>query len=171
MSALKFQENTPIELALRFGTGKHVKGQFGEQVMYSLKSGEVMYVPLIVEKKLQELNAKPGETLQITKAKTNGKVEWQVSRIAPRKPQAAAQLLNGAPSLDEVPEAAETTVRRQTETIPPLQLEHALKTALHAAKAAEQYSHEIGHPIQFDKDDVRLMAQTLVINASKERAA
>lgn len=173
MSITKFEANTPVRVALKFGAaGKHVTGKYGEQVLYSFTDGSVGYVPVIVEKKLQELAIKPGQAVEICKAKSNGKTEWKVSRVTPetkpeakpvptRKPQGAAALLDGAPELDG---AYTHDPAIQT------QLEFALKTALHAAKQAEEYSRTIGHPVVFDKDDVRLLAQTLVINA-KGRAA
>lgn len=169
MSITKFEANTPVRVALKFGAaGKHISGQFGEQVLYSFTDGSVGYVPVIVEKKLQELAIKPGQAVEICKAKSNGKTEWKVSRVMPetkteaeRKPQGAARILDGAPDLD-----GPYTDDPAFET----RLEFALKTALHAAKQAEEYSRTIGHPVVFDKDDVRLLAQTLVING-RGRAA
>jgi hypothetical protein len=42
-------------------------------------------------------------------------------------------------------------------------LEDALRTAITAAKTAEQFGQEIGFTVKFDKDDVRSMAITLLI--------
>jgi len=161
MSILKFEPNEPREVVLKYPSPRIVEGTYGDQAMYSLLGGDLMYVPLIVQKKLESIDAKPGQKLLIEKSKTNGKVTWNVTR--PAKPQLVAKLLDG-PALEEYPDEAPRKP-------PTTQLANALKTALAAAKEAEAYSQEIGHPVQFDKDDVRLMAQTLVINASKERAA
>jgi len=166
-SILKFAPNIPQTVSLKFPTGRHVNGHYGEQVMYSLESGSIMYVPIIVEKKLAELAVKKGQPVEICKAQENGKTEWQVSRAEDghpnKKPQGVVQILNSSPSLDEL--------WKEGEDKPGTRLEHALRTALYAAKEAEKYSVEIGHPVQFDKDDIRLMAQTLVINGGRERAA
>lgn len=170
MSITKFEANTPVRVALKFGAaGKRVAGQYGEQVLYSFTDGSIGYVPVIVEKKLQELAVKPGQQVEICKSKSNGKTEWKVSRAVSdsptasteRKPQAAARMLDGAPELD-APYVDDPALQTR--------LEYALKTALHAAKQAEEYSRTIDHPVVFDKDDIRLMAQTLVING-KGRAA
>lgn len=168
MAKLQFEANTPYQIQLKYPTGKHVTGQFGAQVMFSLVDGRVMYVPLIVEKQFIALQVRRGQTVELCKQQTGDKTEWKVKLIEAAKPtpkpmgqaQPAAALLDQAESLDA-----------PSIDPPSSQLEHALKIALQAAKSAEKYSHEIGHPVQFDKDDVRLMAQTLVINNSKGRAA
>ena len=164
MSILKFEPNTPITVTLRYPKGKHVPNKFNpdeEQVMYSFTDGSVAYFPPIVENKIEALTPAKGQPITICKSQKNGTTEWQVSSI--QKPQLVTKLLDNS-DLDEYPEQPP---RKPVST----QLANALKTALQAAKEAEEYSEEIGHPVRFDKDDVRLMAQTLVINASKERAA
>jgi hypothetical protein len=172
MAVLRFEPNTPEQVTLKFPSGKHVDGRFGEQVMFSLMDGRIMYVPIIVEKQIQELQVKRGQTIEISKQQANGKTEWKVRRVEAAKPapkpmahanghaSPVAALLDRAESLD-APDVDP----------PSSQLEHALRIALAAAKSAEKYSQEIGHAVQFDKDDIRLMAQTLVINNSKGRAA
>lgn len=52
---LRFETNVPVEVALRFSDGKHVEGRYGDQVMYSLADERIIYVPPIVERKIQEL--------------------------------------------------------------------------------------------------------------------
>ncbi len=171
MSILKFQDNTPAQVALKFPTGKHVAGKFGEQVMYSLQSGEVMYVPIILEKQLQELNVKAGEPVEILKSKRDKQTEWTAKRVSPiapvlqegakteKKPQRAAQLLNG----EDLEGHHDTGIR----TV----LADALCTAVEAAHQAEQYSLTIGRPTTFDPRNITSMALTLVIGRSRERAA
>ena len=41
---LRFNTNIPVKLALESPYGKHVEGRYGEQVLYPLKDGRVMYV-------------------------------------------------------------------------------------------------------------------------------
>ena len=167
MPITKFEPNVGVQVKLKYPSGKHVtSAQYGtEQVMYSLIDGNVMYVPLIVEKQLQELQVKAGQAIEIVKAQSKGKTEWTAKLVNGAKPlgeaQPAAKLLNGAPPLD-----GEYTDDPALQT----QLENALKTALHAAKRAEEYSVTIQHPVQFDKTDIRLMAQTLVINSRRQAA-
>jgi hypothetical protein len=41
---VQFQTNVPVEVALKNGDGKQVNGQYGDQVLYTLTDGRVMYV-------------------------------------------------------------------------------------------------------------------------------
>src|SRR5207247_3392749 len=74
---VKFAVDTPVEVALRFETGKHVEGRYGDQVMYSLLDNRIMYVPPYVEQRIRELAIAAGETLQLCKqSKTDGNRKW-----------------------------------------------------------------------------------------------
>ena len=98
---VQFQTNLPIEVALKYDDGKEVTGQYGDQVLYTLTDGRVMYVPPIVKKKIDELGIGRGELFTITKAeKKNGTrrtIEWVVGANdgGDRKPQTRAQQRNG----------------------------------------------------------------------------
>src|ERR1700685_3256955 len=80
---VQFQTNVPIDVALKYNDGKEVTGQYGDQVLYTLTDGRVMYVPPIVKKKIDELGIGRGELFTITKAeKKNGTrrtIEWLVA--------------------------------------------------------------------------------------------
>jgi len=80
---LQFQTNVAIDVALKYNDGKEVTGQYGDQVLYTLTDGRVMYVPPIVKKKIDELEIGRGELFTITKAeKKNGTrrtIEWLVA--------------------------------------------------------------------------------------------
>src|SRR5947209_2757655 len=86
---VKFAVDTPIEVALRFETGKRVEGRYGDQVMYSLLDNRIMYVPPFVDERIRELAIAAGEPLQLCKqAKSDGNrkwIEWSVRR-APQQP-------------------------------------------------------------------------------------
>lgn len=180
MSALKFEPNAPVTVALKYASGKHVTSKYfgGEQVMYSLLAGGVMYVPVIVEKQLQELNVKPGQPVEILKEQAEGQTRWTVKRIEQaRKPmataqngQAAARIVDEAENLDGPDISTNAETRDSVETIAERNLELALRISISAAKKAEEFGQQIGKPIQFDKNDVRSMALTLVING-RGRAA
>jgi len=90
---VKFSINAPVEVALRFETGKHVDGRYGDQVMYSLVDNRVMYVPPYVEQRIRELAIGAGEPLQLCKEeKADGNkkwIEWSVKR-APQQPLLSA---------------------------------------------------------------------------------
>lgn len=47
-------------------------------------------------------------------------------------------------------------------------LEHALKTAISAARNAEKYGSELGYVVRFDADAIKSMAITVLINMSGE---
>ena len=86
---VRFPINTPVEVTLQSEAGTHVEGRYGEQVMYSLLGNRVMYVPLYVEQRFQELAIGGGEPLVLCKqAIKNGnrnRTEWSVRR-APQQP-------------------------------------------------------------------------------------
>jgi hypothetical protein len=90
---VKFPINTPVEVTLQFEEGKRVEGRYGEQVMYSLADNRVMYVPLYVEQRLQELAIGAGEPLllckKVVKEGSRNRTEWSVKR-APQPPLAPA---------------------------------------------------------------------------------
>ncbi len=83
---LRFPVNVPKQVALRMDTGKHVEGRYGEQVMYSLADDRVMYVPPIVEQRIQELAIAAGERFEIVKQEVKQgarrSIEWRVRRLA-----------------------------------------------------------------------------------------
>jgi hypothetical protein len=58
---VQFQTNVSIDIALKYNDGKEVTGQYGDQVLYTLTDGRVMYVPPIVKKKIDELRIGRGE--------------------------------------------------------------------------------------------------------------
>ena len=98
---VQFQTNVPIDVALKYNDGKEVTGQYGDQVLYTLTDGRVMYVPPIVKKKIDELGIGRGELFTITKAeKKNGTrrtIEWVVATdgSGDRNPQRRDQQPNG----------------------------------------------------------------------------
>src|SRR5580693_8075645 len=99
---LQFQTNVAIDVALKYNDGKEVAGQYGDQVLYTLTDGRVMYVPPIVKKKIDELGIGRGELFTITKAeKKNGTrrtIEWVVAageRGDGQQPQERVQPPNG----------------------------------------------------------------------------
>ncbi len=80
---VQFQTNVPVEVALKYNDGKEVNGQYGDQILYALTDGRVMYVPPIVKRKIDELGIGRGELFTLTKAeKKNGTrrtIEWLVA--------------------------------------------------------------------------------------------
>src|SRR6204780_1611335 len=102
MSAkLQFQTNVAIDVALKYNDGKEVTGQYGDQVLYTLTDGRVMYVPPIVKRRIDELGIGRGELFTITKAEkkhgTRRTIEWLVAagERAERDTRTSTQDLNG----------------------------------------------------------------------------
>src|SRR5215469_16441231 len=60
-----FEVNVPVTATLAYAEGLNVQGRFGEQVMYSLTDGRVMYVPPLVRDKLMELGIRQNEPFAI----------------------------------------------------------------------------------------------------------
>src|ERR1051326_651084 len=82
---LRFNVNTPVEVALRFDDGRSVEGRYGEQIMYKLDDDRVMYVPPLVAKRIRELGIRPREVFEICKAEVHEEnkrwIEWRVKRV------------------------------------------------------------------------------------------
>ena len=71
-----------------------------------------------------------------------------------------------APDQNEAPEnGSPRTV--PSEPVPTTKLEHALKTAISAARNAEKYGTELGYVVRFDADSIKSMAITVLINMSE----
>jgi hypothetical protein len=87
-----FEANVPVTATLAYADGLKVQGRFGDQVMYSLTDGRVMYVPPIVRDKLVELGIGQNEPFAICRAeRREGNrrfVDWVVE---PEGSAAAAQ--------------------------------------------------------------------------------
>jgi hypothetical protein len=79
---LHFQTNIPVKVALKYIDGKDVPSDYGDQILYTLTDGRVMYVPPIVKKQILDLGIARGEPFTVTKSeKKNGNrrtIEWLV---------------------------------------------------------------------------------------------
>jgi hypothetical protein len=115
------------------------------------------------------------------KAKRGAQARENVARMpAPFPARAAAPA--PIPSFSDVVESTLATDAQPTqtqaiarkpptvETLPPTQLEHALKTVLYACKTATSYAKEIDYQAPpFTSDDIARMAMTLVIGKEQRR--
>src|SRR5208283_3492868 len=63
-----FEANVPVTATLAYADGLKVQGRFGDQVMYSLTDGRIMYVPPVVRDKLVELGIRQNEPFDICRA-------------------------------------------------------------------------------------------------------
>jgi len=85
---VRFEAGRPQEVALKFADGKVVDGQYGEQVMYTLTDGRVMYVEPIVAARIRSLGIQPGECFFIEKRKKGRANDWHVFRETEEAPAA-----------------------------------------------------------------------------------
>jgi hypothetical protein len=182
---VQFQTNLPIEVALKYDDGKEVTGQYGDQVLYTLTDGRVMYVPPIVKKKIDELGIGRGELFTITKAeKKNGTrrtIEWVVGANygGDRKPQTRAQQRNGqvpAQRRGDVSAPANGNSHRPGSpsegkgflvTGQGQFLLQALAAAVDVAAATERYAATCGTELQFTSEDLREIGLTIYTSGAK----
>ena len=170
---VQFQTNVPVEVALKYNDGKEVNGQYGDQVLYTLTDGRVMYVPPIVKRKIDELGIGRGELFTLTKAeKKNGTrrtIEWLVAAggAEERDTQTSTQALNGRQSRNGAAGDAVAGNRHAPRpsasgdakgflvTGPGQFLLQALAAAVDAAATTERYATACGLEPQFTSEDVR----------------
>ncbi len=174
---VQFQTNIPVEVALKYGAGKDVTGQYGDQVLYTLADGRVMYVPPIVKKKIEEAGIARGELFTITKAErrngTRRTIEWLVATDASgsAKSAPATQQTNGGPQPSPSNGAGTVASHRSSQenrkTIPPSDpkgflatgqgqsLLQAFSAAIDLTASMERYASGCGMQLQFTSSDVR----------------
>jgi hypothetical protein len=84
---LRFQANTPVQVALKFDGGRDVDGRYGPQVLYTLADGRLMYLEPKAARHIDELKIKAGELFSICKREVkNGQksgIQWEVKRVEP----------------------------------------------------------------------------------------
>jgi hypothetical protein len=170
---VQFQTNVPVEVALKYNDGKEVNSQYGDQVLYTLTDGRVMYVPPIVKRKIDELGIGRGELFTLTKAeKKNGTrrtIEWLVAagERGEGEAQTRDQQVTGSQRRNGATHEAGSgngNVRRPSEstdvkgflvTGPGQFLLQALAAAVDAAATTERYATACGVELQFTSEDVR----------------
>src|ERR1019366_9178811 len=90
LNILRFQTNTPTEVALNSPQGTIVEGRYGERVLFHLTDGRVMYVPPIVARKIEAQGIAPGEPFEQCKTQVkNGRlrsIEWGLRRTHAESP-------------------------------------------------------------------------------------
>ena len=170
---VQFQTNIPVEVALKYGDGKEVNGQYGDQVLYTLTDGRVMYVPPIVKRRIEELGIGRGELFTLTKAeKKNGTrrtIEWLVAAgergekpARGSAPSATGQLPaqqrnGGAVSGNGNGQRANSTYDAKgfLATNQGQLLLQSLASAVDVAAATQRYAAASGVELQFTSEDLR----------------
>jgi hypothetical protein len=178
-----FEANVPLTATLAYADGLKVQGRFGDQVMYSLTDGRVMYVPPIVRDKLVELGVGQNVPFAICRAeRREGNrrfVNWVV------KPDGSAAPAQSVTGHDDPPrpngdaaacakangngngngKSLSTPTKSGTaEAV----LRAALTASIDAALAAEQYASAHGLSIRFGSEDLRAMALSLFIQHARD---
>jgi hypothetical protein len=180
-----FEANVPVTATLAYADGLKVQGRFGDQVMYSLTDGRVMYVPPMVRDKLVELGIRQNEPFAIWRAeRREGNrrfVDWVVQPDGSATPvqratahsDASGSPVNGGSGarvkLDgngngNGKQASAPTKLGTAETA----LRAALTASIDAALAAEQYASAHGLSIRFGSEDLRAMALSLFIQHARD---
>jgi len=120
---VKFQINTPVEVALQMEAGERVQGRYGEQVMYSLLDNRIMYVPPYVEQRFRELAIGAGEPLLLCKQQTKegnrNRTEWSVKRAPTQRTAPANEIAAVDYAVSDtapVPQSAQGTDRSNGDT-------------------------------------------------------
>ncbi|HZL67408.1 MAG TPA: hypothetical protein VFC29_08760 [Candidatus Limnocylindrales bacterium] len=182
-----FEANVPVTATLAYPDGLKVQGRFGDQVMYSLTDGRVMYVPPIVRDKLVELGIRQHEPFAICRAeRREGNrrfVDWvvqpegstEVTQSATANGDAHGSAANGDNGARVRPNGngngngngKPTNVPTKSGTAETA-LRAALTTSIDAALAAEQYASAHGLSIRFGSEDLRAMALSLFIQHARD---
>jgi len=191
---LRFNTNSPVEVALRWDDGKRVEGRYGEQIMYSLEGDRVMYVPPVVAKQIHELGIRAREIFEICKAELREEnkrwIEWRVRRIEePRHPAGLANTPEAAASdLDRKAQNQRNGNTHQTArpldiqaspdgTLLPVPvtgagitaMELAMSGAAEVAQRVESRARMRNYSLQFTSEDIRAIGLTMFIQAMRER--
>ena len=183
---VQFQTNVPVDVALKYNDGKEVTGQYGDQVLYTLTDGRVMYVPPIVKKKIDELGIGRGELFTITKAeKKNGTrrtIEWVVATDAggDRKPDRRDQQPSGSAPTQRYGGAGSAPPNGNGHRPSPRVdakgflvtgqgqfLLQALAAAVDVAAATERYATACGLNLQFTSEDLREIGLSIYTTGAK----
>jgi len=183
---VQFQTNVPIDVALKYNDGREVTGQYGDQVLYALTDGRVMYVPPIVKKKIDELGIGRGELFTITKAeKKNGTrrtIEWVVATdgCGDRKPQRREQQPNGTAPAQRPGGSGSALANGNGHRPSPRNeakgflvsgqgqfLLQALAAAVDVAAATERYATASGLELQFTSEDLREIGLSIYTTGAK----
>lgn len=88
MAKITFQPGVPVEVALKYPTGKNVQGNYGEQALFTCTDSRVFYLDpepaSDIERRIGELGIKTGEPFRLTKIKhaRGGGCSFRVDRVA-----------------------------------------------------------------------------------------
>ena len=190
---LRFNTNSPVEVALRWDDGKRVEGRYGEQLMYTLNDDRVMYVPPVVGQRIRELGIRAREAFDCKaelREENKRWIEWRVRRI--EEPRHPAGLANAPEAAASAPNSNAQNHRNGSthQTTRPLDLqaapdgillpvpvtgagitamELAMSGAAEVAQRVESRARMRNYSLQFTSEDIRAIGLTMFIQAMRER--
>ena len=103
MNIARFEMNVPTPISLMSPQGTRIEGRYGDQVMFTLADGRVMYVPPTVAAKIEAEGIGAGEPFELCKARIRvGRrqmIEWHLKKgvsepeqaVPPSDPPAARE--------------------------------------------------------------------------------
>jgi hypothetical protein len=146
-TVLKLEPNVPHELALHHTNGMEVNGNYGPQVLFTLKGNRRLYVPPEVAAEIRALSLAPGQPFIVTKVQ--GERSRSFNWVVERKP-----------AHGDAPAPADPVCQFT-------KIESALKTAIAAACAAEKFGEDIGYKVKFSEQSIKSMACTVMIEMGR----
>lgn len=210
MATIRFDANVPVELALKFDTGKQVQSRIPDapdQMMFTVCGDDTIYVPLHVAEQIKTLGIRKMELISICKRVQNNVTKWEVKRVGdtqtaaiaapvpPAQPAGLPVAIDATPMERLLTESINNVLKAQRALAPatpvcsgqsnsnttgnstPIQhtsysrvMAGALIAAIDAAREAERYAASVGFEVEFNTEDVRAIASTLFIQASKDPA-
>jgi hypothetical protein len=81
MAIIKLESNKPHQIILKYKGGIEKPGRYGLQYLYTLESGDVIYLPPVAHAEIQSLHLEAGEPFMLLKSEESSKVTWTVERI------------------------------------------------------------------------------------------
>ena len=70
MNILRFEANTPVQVALKYDGGRDVAGRYGPQVLYTLADGRLMYLEPKAARRIDELEITAGNRFPFASARS-----------------------------------------------------------------------------------------------------
>jgi len=189
---IKPQADVPVVVKLDKGPeGQEREGRYGVDYQYTVNDDRcVMWLPREARDQLVRCGAQAGDEVQIVKSLRGRIAQWSVQVVPDsHEPLPSMQLAsqtrgsngnghsngstnghhsngNGHGPQQAAPPSAE---RSDTKQRPAAQwMTGALCAAIDASIAATKYGADRGLELKFNEEDIRSMAATMYINASKE---
>lgn len=166
-----FERNQPELIKLDRDSSKEVPGRRGPQFMRILDGDtRILFADPDLENAIVQSGARKGDVAQIVK-RANG---WEVGIMpdtAARKPQTYTSWAAQQPATQQpAQQPAATKAPPELKTSRAVELAAALETAIDAAMSAERYAASKGHPITFETQDIRAMANSIICRSEGGRS-